>query len=113
MNSINTFGVALTISPLAVSIPCSSHCNTGLVPAADRNTHFQSSASLLLEFGCRRNDSSDENIDSISMRTIVVRFGLIRICCCSVGRKPASVTRIVYMPGESLSPRKIPCVFVR
>src|SRR4029077_613693 len=47
------------------------------------------------------------------MRTTVVRCAVTRTCCCSVGRKPASVTRTVYKPGASFSPRKTPCVLVR
>src|SRR6185369_1527836 len=47
------------------------------------------------------------------MRTTVVRCAVTRTCCCSVGRKPASVTRTVYRPGVSFSPRKTPCVLVR
>src|SRR6202035_91310 len=47
------------------------------------------------------------------MRTTVVRWAVTRTCCCNVGRKPASVTRTVYKPGASFSPRKMPCVLVR
>ena len=36
----------------------------------------------------------------------------MRMCFSSVGKNPASVTRTVYKPGESFSPRKIPSVLV-
>ena len=83
------------------------------MPEADRSTHLQSSASAFAELGCLRNCSSVANIDSISMRTMVVRLAFTRTCCCSVGRNPASVTRMVYRPGASFALRKIPCVLVR
>src|SRR3984893_19219356 len=52
-------------------------------------------------------------MDSSWTRTTVVTWGLMRTCCSRVGRKPAKVTRTVYRPGVTFSPRKTPCVLVR
>ncbi len=59
VNSIRILGARgapnspVTVEALKVS--WSTHSNTGRIPEADRNTHFQSSISAVLLEGIRRN----------------------------------------------------------